>query len=55
MYLTDELHLYRVIGPIDGSRTLLTVEDCHTLDVIVLETDTAADLRRVTPSQSLAA
>jgi hypothetical protein len=49
-YLTDETNLYRVIGPVDGSAALLMVEDCHKLDVILIETDRVGDLRRVTPS-----
>jgi hypothetical protein len=49
-YVTDETHLYRVIGPFDGSMAILMVEDCQTLGVILVETVRVGVLRRVTPS-----
>jgi hypothetical protein len=50
-YLTDETHLYRVIGRVDHSMAFLMLEDCRTLDVVLLEKDQVGDFRRVTPSR----
>jgi hypothetical protein len=49
-YLTDETRLYPVIGPVDHSMAFLMLEDCHTLDVVLVETHKVGVLRHVTPS-----
>jgi hypothetical protein len=51
-YLTGETRLYRVIGRVDHSMAFLMLEDCHTLDVLFLETDQVGDLRHLTPSRT---
>jgi hypothetical protein len=41
-----------VIGPAEHSVAFLMLEDCRTLDVILVETDKVGVLRHVTPSRA---
>ena len=39
-YMTDGLDLYRLLGPLEAAgipEDLVAIEDCHSLDVVVVE------------------
>ncbi len=45
-YMTDGLDLYRLLGPLEAAgipEDLVAIEDCHSLDVVLVE---AAELAR---------
>lgn len=48
-YFTDEISLYNIVGELAQAPTLRLVEDCNTLDVIVMTVEElyAAELRLV--------
>ena len=53
VYLTDEVFLYRVVGPIADDRgEMVELEDCYGLDVVRVPADhlRARRLRAVTPA-----
>lgn len=51
-YLTDGHHLYRYLGVIDGSAAVVGLEDCRSLEIMLVAVDQlrGADLRTVTPA-----
>jgi hypothetical protein len=53
-YLTDGTHLYRHLGPVDGSRELIGLEDCSSLEVLLVCCDQLhdSDLRVVEAAPS---
>jgi hypothetical protein len=38
-YLTDGAHLYRNLGPLDGSYEMFGLEDCMSLDLMLVTSD----------------
>ena len=42
-YLTDGLHLYRNLGPVDGSYELIGLEDCLSLEVLLVSSAELCD------------
>lgn len=44
-YLTDGAHLYRNLGDLDGSRELIGLEDCMSLEVLLVGRDELLDGR----------
>lgn len=44
-YMTDGLDLYRLLGPLEAPGVpegLIAIEDCHSLDVVLVETEELA-------------
>src|ERR1700722_17798587 len=51
LYLTDGATLYRALGGLnDEVPPMVILEDCRTLDVLLLQAEVTAKLRRVWPS-----
>jgi hypothetical protein len=46
-YLTDGTRLFRVLEQVGHTQAMVTVEDCHTLDVMLIARDAAHRLRQV--------
>ncbi|HEX5194984.1 MAG TPA: hypothetical protein VFW09_19475 [Solirubrobacteraceae bacterium] len=44
-YLTDGAHLYRNLGRLDGSQELIGLEDCMSLEVLLVGRDELLDGR----------
>jgi hypothetical protein len=52
-YLTDGTHLYRVLGGLDdGLPKVVALEDCHSLNVTLVQAAEVGKLRAVTPATS---
>lgn len=51
-YLTDGHHLYRYLGVVDDSAAVVGLEDCRSLEIMLVAVDQlrTAELREVTPS-----
>lgn len=50
-YLTDGTHLYRVLGSLDdGLPNVVALEDCHSLNVTLVQAADVGRLRTVTPT-----
>jgi hypothetical protein len=48
-YLTDGAHLYRNLGPLDGAHGMIGLEDCMSLDLMLVTSDElqGGDMRAV--------